>query len=175
MTSQIYIFLPASWIWLQVKNLISMKLESHHLTIWNRNVVNAVHPVSIDATWVCRTFQRIVHYWPTWNWNVKRWISKPCVSLKYFNLILIQLVNPAQVTQEKDMQTHRLRWVCFYIVVMNFAFKAKQIMYKVWLASVPTYGEIDNPYRHAKVAEPWGNRKWSVTWIFLNIQISPIK
>ena len=36
--------------------------------------------------------------------------------------------------------------VFFYIVVMNFAFKAKQIMYKVWLAFVPTYGQIDNPY-----------------------------
>ena len=37
--------------------------------------------------------------------------------------------------------------VYFYIVVMNFPFKAKQIMYKVWLACVPTYWEIDNPYR----------------------------
>ena len=174
MTSQIYIFLPVSWIWLRVKNL---KLESHHLTIWNRNVVNAVHPVSIDAIWVCRTFQRIVHYWPTWNWNVKRWISRPCVSLKYFNLILIHLAEsrPGYTGKGHANPQVEMSEVYFYIVVMNFAFKAKQIMYKVWLASVPTYGEIDNPYRHARVAEPWGNRKWSVTWIFLNIQISAIK
>ena len=65
--------------------------------------------------------------------------------------------------------------VYFYIIVMNFAFKAKQIMYKVCLAAVPTYEEIDNPYRYARVAEPWDNRKWSVTRIFLNIQISAIK
>ena len=37
--------------------------------------------------------------------------------------------------------------VYFYIVVMNFPFKDKQIMYEVWFACVPTYGEIDNPYR----------------------------
>ena len=37
--------------------------------------------------------------------------------------------------------------VYFYIVVMNFPFKAKQIMSKVWLACVPICGEIDNPYR----------------------------
>ena len=36
--------------------------------------------------------------------------------------------------------------VYFYIVVMNFPFKAKQIMYKVWLVCVPTCGEIDYPY-----------------------------
>ena len=36
--------------------------------------------------------------------------------------------------------------VYFYIVV-SFPFKAKQIMYKVWLAWVPTYGKVDNPYR----------------------------
>ena len=35
--------------------------------------------------------------------------------------------------------------VYFYIVVMNFAFKAKQIMYKVWLASVPTTGKLTTP------------------------------
>ena len=40
-----------------------------------------------------------------------------------------------------------MREVYFYIVVMNFPFKAKQIMYEVWLACVSTYGEIDNPYR----------------------------
>ena len=68
-------------------------------------------------------------------------------SLKYFNLILIHLVTPAQVTQEKDMQTHRLRWAKFISTWMNFPFKTKQIMYEVWLACVPTYGEIDNPYR----------------------------
>ena len=47
-----------------------------------------------------------------------------------------------------------MREVYFYTVVMNFAFKAMQIMDKVCLASVPTYGEIDNPYRYARVAEP---------------------
>ena len=37
--------------------------------------------------------------------------------------------------------------VYLYNVVMNLPFKAKQIMYEVWLACVPTYGEIDNTYR----------------------------
>ena len=34
--------------------------------------------------------------------------------------------------------------VYFYNVIMNFPFKAT---YKVLHACVPTYGEIDNPYR----------------------------
>ena len=36
--------------------------------------------------------------------------------------------------------------VYFYIVVMNFPFKAKQIM-SVCFACVPICGEIDNPNR----------------------------
>ena len=62
-----YLFLPAFWIWRQVK---TWKLESHRLTIRNRSIVNAAHAGSIEAIWVRRTFQCIVHYWPTWNWNV---------------------------------------------------------------------------------------------------------
>ena len=86
----------------------------------------------------------------------KRWISRPCVSLKYFNLILIPLAesSPGYTGKGHANPQVEMSEVYFYIVVMNFAFKAKQIMYKVWLASVPTYGEIDNPYRYARVAEP---------------------
>ena len=101
--------------------------------------------------------------------------DRPCVSLKCSNLILIHLASPGYTGKRHANPQVEMSEVYFYIVVINFAFKAKQIMYKVWLAFVPTYGQIDNPYRYARVAEPWGNRKWSVTWIFLNIQISAIK
>ena len=52
-----------------------------------------------------------------------------------------------------------MREVYFYIVVMNFPFKVKQIMYEVCLACVPTYGEIDTPtvrykIQDTRVAEP---------------------
>ena len=131
MTSQIHIYLPASWIWLQLKNL---KLESHHPTIWNRNVVNAVHTDCIDAIWVCRTFQPFVHYWPTWNWNVKLWISTPCVSLKYFHLIYIHLAESSPgYTGKGHANPHvEMSEVYFYIVVMNFPFKAMKFGLRVF-------------------------------------------
>ena len=69
-----YLFLPAFWIWRQVKTL---KLESHRLTIRNRSIVDATHAGCIEAIWVCRTFQCIVHYWPTWNWNVSDGFQDP--------------------------------------------------------------------------------------------------
>ena len=86
----------------------------------------------------------------------KRWISRPCVSLKYFNLILIHLAesSPGYTGKGHANPQVEMSEVYFYIVVINFAFKAKQIMYKVWLDFVPTYGQIDNPYRYARVAEP---------------------
>ena len=72
-----YLFLPAFWIWRQVKTL---KLESHRLTIRNRSIVDAVHAGCIEAIRVCRTFQCIVHYWPTWNWNVSDGFQDPLLS-----------------------------------------------------------------------------------------------
>ena len=69
-----YLFLPAFRIWRQVKTL---KLESHRLTIWNRSIVDAAHAGCIEAIWVGRTFQCIVHYWPTWNWNVSDGFQDP--------------------------------------------------------------------------------------------------
>ena len=77
----------------------------------------------------------------------KRWISRPCVSLKYFNLILIPLAesSPGYTGKGHANPQVEMSEVYFYIVVMNFAFKAKQIMYKVWLASVPTTGKLTTP------------------------------
>ena len=69
-----YLFLPAFWIWSQVKTL---KLESHRLTIRNRSIVEAAYAGCIKAIWVCRTFQCIVHCWPTRNWNVSDGFQDP--------------------------------------------------------------------------------------------------
>ena len=58
-----------------------------------------------------------------------------------FNLILIHLAEsrPGYTGKGHANPQVEMSEVYFYIVVMNFAFKATQIMYKVWLGFFGTF------------------------------------